>query len=121
MSDLLIGSLFGNIGSEDNFVLPFDGTQAGTVAIQLRSNSFAGAGLILKSRVGPTAPWLPCPYTKVNVNGAFSDGTVGGAVVTNDGIIQIVIADGMQLALDASAGGWASGSMDVWVRLAARA
>lgn len=111
MADRQISAPSGTINAQDNYILPFDGKGAGTVTIQLKNNAMTGTGIILKARAPGATDWLPIPYIRLNVGGAASDGTTVSTSLTGSGLIQVVVSDGLQLALDAT-GGISGGSMD---------
>jgi len=104
----------GTINTADQWPLPTVGTYGGAYCIQFESAGFAGTGIVLKarSRNSPTSfSWQPIPYTRLNVTGAASDATIASAPIATSGIIHVITADGMELMLDSSAGGWSGGAM----------
>lgn len=111
MADLA-QSRAGTINSADNYVLPYAGDYGGALTIEVNPAAFTGTGIVVKGRAkGSALPWLPIPYTKKHLNGVVGDDTVASVVLTAASLIQIQVSDGVEVSLDASAGGWSGGSM----------
>lgn len=104
------------INSADVYVIGDVGPHGGTITLQIDSVLFAGS-ITLKARATGASAWLPIPYTKLYLNRAVGDGTIVSTAITDTSLIQVVVSEGMDLALDC--GTYTSGSMLVRANLAA--
>lgn len=114
MADIAEGAPAFNITSADNYVLGnASDWQTSTTIVQGTLGTFTGTGLVVKGRTrGSTAPWVPIPYVRRSLIAAASDDTIVSAALATAFVIRID-SSGLDISLDASAGGWASGSMAV--------
>lgn len=114
MADLAVNAPAFNVVSADNYVLgSASDAQTSTVVVQGTLGTFTGTGLVVKCRSrGSTAPWVPLPYVRRSLIAAASDDTVVSAALAVAFVIRID-ATGLDISLDASGGGWASGAMAV--------
>jgi hypothetical protein len=104
----------GVINSADTWVLPFvDRSHAW--AIGLIFAGFTGTGALVKARAKgeDSTAWRAIPYTSRHLNGAVSDDTSKATALTSSSLIQVTVADGMEVALDLSGGGWTAGTITV--------
>jgi hypothetical protein len=115
-------SFVGTINGSNLYPLPEFGRHGGVVAITFdNNNAYAGNGIVMKAKAKGAADTLykAIPYTRLNVADAASDATVVSTKITNSGLIQVVLTDGLDIAIDASgAGDWTSGSMDFYASYA---
>jgi hypothetical protein len=118
VATVLIGSSPFTITSADVFPIGSGGAnQPSTHVIQGVSAAFAGTGLIIKGRViGSALAFTPIPYDRRNIASVASDDTVASAALTANFIIK-VDSTGLDIAIDASAGGWSGGSMAIGYKI----
>lgn len=114
MATVLIGSSPFTIASADTFPIGSGGpNQPSTHVIQGVSAAFAGTGLVIKGRViGSNLAYTNIPYDRRSLAGVAQDDTVVIAPLTGSFIIKID-SSGLDIAIDASAGGWSGGSMAI--------
>jgi hypothetical protein len=115
MADIPVGTPSFDVVSADNYVLGNASDAISSVVIvQGTLSTFTGTGLIVKGRVrgAPTAPWVPIPYVRRMLVATASDDTVVIAALPTAFLIRVE-ASGLDISLDASGGGWASGKMAV--------
>lgn len=100
----------GTINSADNYqIFNAGGSGGGGVwTIQLDSSSFDGSITVKARALGATA-YLAIDYTPRHLNGSASDSVAVSTAITGTSLIQIVIADGMEVSLDCTM--FNSGSM----------
>jgi hypothetical protein len=115
MADIAVGVPAFTINSADRYIIG-NGSDAmsSLFAIQGTSAAFAGTGIVVVGRVhGANAgAWVALPYVRRDLAGTGSDDTTVIAALTNSFLIRVE-ASGLDVALDASAGGWSGGSMAV--------
>lgn len=98
------------INSGDNYILGDVGPRGGVMTIQLDSSSFSGS-IVVKGRAKGASTFRAIWYRPhfLNNSAAASTDEVQTAI-TNSSLIQVVIADGMEISLDTT---YTSGSMAV--------
>lgn len=90
------------LNSVDRYILGDAGPHGGQITIAIESNLFQGS-MVLQGKVLGSTAWWPIPYTKLYLNAAVGDGTKVSTAITDDSLIMIECAGGVQLALNVTA------------------
>lgn len=104
------GNVF-SIGKADEYNLGGPGDRSGTMTIGLLSVSFSGS-ITVTGRAKGQAAFVAIPYTSLHVNGAVGTGAQVTTAITTTSLIQVRVADGMEVALLVT---YSSGAMEVVV------
>lgn len=92
----------GTINSADTYQLFDVGTNGGVWTIQLDATGWTG-DIKVVARVKGATTYRQIPYTPLYLNGAVSDGVAVNTTMTTSSLIQVIISDGLELALDCTA------------------
>lgn len=99
----------GTINSADNYLLGDVGPRGGVMTIQLDSSSFSGS-ITVKARARGATTFRTILYRPHFINNAAAATTEEvSTAITNSSLIQVAIADGMEISLDCTS--FTSGSM----------
>jgi hypothetical protein len=109
MSDVIKGSKPFTMDASANYVLGDVGPRGGVLTIQLDAVS-GTRSVAVKCRAKGATAWLACCYRPLNLNGSASDGVEVSTAITTNSVIQIPIADGLEVSLENT---HTSGSMTV--------
>jgi hypothetical protein len=93
----------------NNYVLGDVGPRGGVMTVQL--DGVTGTrSVVVKGRAKGATAWLAIPYRPLHLNGSAGDGVEVSTAITTHSLIQIPIADGVEVSLENT---HTSGSMTV--------
>lgn len=107
----------GTINAQETYVIGNVGIQGGSWTVHMEADGSWSGTIKVKGRAtkptNATAPLtaVQITYTKQYLNGSVADGTIVSSDITGTSLIQIVVADGIDLILDCTT--YAAGSMAV--------
>lgn len=88
------------MNSTDNYIIGETGQRGGTWTIHLQAVSGTRSAVVKARAKGSSKTFVAIPYTPLHLNGAASDGVPVSTAITTDSLIQVVVADGMDVSLD---------------------
>lgn len=90
------------IDAVNRYIIGSPSAKSGSLLIHIdNDNTLAGASIAVEGRArGTSFGWEPIPYVRLSLAGTASDGTVVSAALTDTAIIQIPVADGLEVSLD---------------------
>lgn len=109
MADVqLNGARTFTVNAANQYILGDVGDRGGVITIHLVSSSFSGT-IGITGRLRGQSAFVAIPYTSLHLNGAVGTGAIVSTGITGTSLIQVVVADGMDIAVNCSA--FTSGSM----------
>lgn len=116
MAEKIIGRK-GTINSADSYVIGNVGVSGGSWTIHLEADGSWNGTVRIKARAtkptGASAALTiqQIPYTKLFLNGSVADGTTVNSDITTTSIVQVPIADGLDVVVDCTT--FSAGTMAV--------
>lgn len=96
--------------ASNNYVLGDVGPRGGVMTVQLTAVSGTRSVVVKGRAKNAGANWVAIPYRPLHLNGSVSDGIEVSTAITGTSLIEIPIADGMDVSLENT---HTSGSMTV--------